>query len=155
MLTVLGKGGWGGFYDRALPGGGRANADHVLIPPSGTFVVLVDSKLWSGRWEVRLRGGRLLHGDVDRQKTVDALLHEAATLLDLLGCPVMAVMAVHNAPVRGGRLQVRGIEVMDADRLVPFLRAHAAEHPPDRARYEALAQRADRNLPRYVEGGGR
>jgi hypothetical protein len=157
MLTVLGEDGggrWGGWYDRALPGGGRANADHVLLPPSGACLVLVDSKLWSARrGPVAVRGGRLVHGQADRQSAMDAVLHETRILGMELEVPVVTIIAVHNAPVAGGQFTLQGVEVLEASRLVPVLRRLAGR--PDPGRFQELAAAADAALPRYVEGGGR
>ena len=151
MLAPLGREGWAGFYDRRIPGARRANADHVLVAPSGR-VFLVDSKQWSGRYRVRLYRGRLFHGSIDKDGQVDGVLFEADLVGRALRARVTPIIAVHNAPVDGGGLLLRGVPVIPADRLVELLRRHAGQ--PNLAAARAMWLRADRELPRYVEGGG-
>jgi hypothetical protein len=158
LLVPLAAEGWGGFYDRALPRG-RANFDHVMVAPSGDLVVLVDSKLWSKRrGAVRRVGGGLRHGQEDRQGSVRSLLFEARVLREELArarvlpqVRVVPVMAVHSAPVAGGRFMLEGITVVEAGGLVGLLRQVAGT--PDRVAFDRLAAAADAVLPRYVEGG--
>jgi hypothetical protein len=153
MLAVLASEGWAGFHDRAFPGGGRANADHILVPPCGTFAVLVDSKLWSARrGVVHGEGGRLWHGREDRQRAMSAVRHEARLLQAALGVPVVVVIAVHSAPVHHGRFTLEGVEVLEAARLLPALRSLVRHRDPGRAHTLAMAAYA---LPRYTEGSGR
>jgi hypothetical protein len=153
MLAALGAEGWAGFHDRAFPGGGRANADHILVPQCGTFAVLVDSKLWSAkRGVVHGEGGRLWHGGEDRQRAMSAVRHEAQLLGAALGVPVAVVVVVHSAPVQGGRFTLGGVEVLEAARLLPALRSLVRRRDPGRAHALAMAAYA---LPRYVEGSTR
>jgi hypothetical protein len=158
LLAPLGTEGWYGLYDRALPRGGRANADFVMIPPCGGFVVNVDAKLWSSRYRVHCEGGPLFHGTHTRAKTVDALLYETREIAAALGVMVVPVMAVHNAPVAGGRFETAGIIVLPAGTLeepdapgtlLPFLRGLVGR--PDPARAGALAHAAAAKLPPYVQ----
>lgn len=160
LLAPLGQEGWGGFYDRALPSG-RANFDHVLVPPGAGLVVLVDSKLWSRKRGsvARTDRGGLVHGREDRSGAVRSLGYEARVLgreLAREGCRVRvaAVMAVHSAPVAGGRFMLEGgITVIEAPGLTGLLRSWAGV--PDPAAFDELAAAADRVLPRYVQGGQR
>lgn len=151
LLTPLGREGWAGFYDRVIPKMGRANADHVLIAPSGR-VFLVDSKMWHRRNQARVyvARGRLIHGSVDKDGQVDGVLNEAEKIgVALGGVAVTPLIAVHIAPVDGGGFVLRGVPVVPADRLVELLRRNAGR--PDPARARALAERARQVLPRYVE----
>lgn len=151
LLAPLAQEGWYGLYDRSLPRGGKANADFVLIPPCGRLVVNVDAKLWSGRYPLHCQGGPLFHGTYDRSRTVDALLYETREIAAALSVRVVPVMAVHNAPVAGGRFETAGITVLPAAVLVPFLRSLAG--PPDPYRAGALAHAAAAVLRPYVQGG--
>lgn len=153
LLVPLGREGWAGFYDRRIPGLDRANADHVLIAPSGR-VLLVDSKMWHRRARVRVVRGRLVHGSVDKDREIKGVLREAEKIGAALGgTAVMPLIAVHNAPVDDGGFVLRGVPVVPADRLLELLRRNAGQPNPAAARQ--LALRADRELARYVGGGGR
>lgn len=154
LLVPLGREGWAGFYDRRIPGLDRANADHVLVAPSGR-VFMPDSKLWHARDGARVHAvqGRLKHGDVDKDRQIDGALNEARLIGRALGVEVTPLIAVHNAPVDGTGFILRGVPVVPADRLVELLRRNAGRSNPAAARKVALL--ADRVLPRYVEGGGR
>ncbi|MFH8813061.1 nuclease-related domain-containing protein [Streptomyces hygroscopicus] len=152
LLAPLGAEGWHGLYDRRIPGLDRANADHVLISP-GARVLLVDSKMWQRRARVRVVRGRLMHGDIDKDRQVDGVLAEARLVGQALGTAVTPIIAVHNAPVDGGGFVLRNVPVIPADRLVELLRRNAGRADPAAAR--AVALRANAALPRYVEGGGK
>lgn len=153
MLTPLGRERWAGFYDRSIPGMGRANADHVLISPGGR-VLLVDSKMWHRRARVRVVRGRLVHGSVDKDREIKGVLREAEKIGAALGgTAVTPLIAVHNAPVDNGGFILGGVPVVPADRLVELLRRNAGAPNPAEARRLALL--ADAKLARYVEGGGR
>lgn len=157
LLGALVPYGWNGWNDRALTGWHSANLDHVLIPPCGRFLVVVDTKRWDRRFPVTAKAGRLHHGEYDRHKSVTTIEGMSSTLGEQLGkkrVPVRMVIAVHGAPVAGGRFQLGergGVEVMQSDRLVPYLRSLTGR--PDRARFDALAAAAGPLLRRYVEGG--
>lgn len=114
---------------------------------------LVDSKMWHRRARVRAVRGRLLHGDVDKDRQIKGVLDEADLVGKALGVPLTTIIAVHNAPVDGGGFELRGVSVVPADRLVELLRRNADRPNPAAARKVAL--RANAALPRYVEGGGR
>jgi hypothetical protein len=153
LLKGLAEEGWYGVYDRALPGGTRANVDHVLVPPSGDVLVLVDAKLWSRRRGPVRRSmrGELRHGGEDRQGAVRSLVYEAGVLQRLFGVPMVAVMCVHSAPVAGGRFCVGPVTVVQAQGLLPVLRGVAGRPAPAAA--AALAAAVKAQLPRYVEPG--
>lgn len=145
LLRPLEREGWTVLHDRALPGARTANADHVLISP-GARVFLVDSKLWSGRYPVHVRAGRLRHGKLDRGQAVRSLQFETELVARALRAPVQAVIAVHNAPVADGGFMVGDIPVVPAGRLVEVLRGNDGPQNPGAL---WLAQHADRALPRY------
>lgn len=161
LLQGLALEGWGGFYDRALPTG-RANFDHVLVPPSGDRVVLVDSKLWSARRGpvVKSAGGGLEHGGQDRSRAVSTLLWEARVLGAELRkhgvrVRVVSVMCVHGAPVPAGREYVDGVTVVEGRRLVLQLREWVSGVPADGERFARVTGVCSRVLPRYMEDGAR
>lgn len=76
------------LHDRLIPGS-RANIDHLVIGPSGVFVI--DAKKWTGKLEVRDKGG-LFHHDPclyvkgrDRTKAVDGVLGQVEVVRSALG----------------------------------------------------------------------
>ncbi|MFI0156172.1 nuclease-related domain-containing protein [Streptomyces lydicus] len=147
MLQPLLLEGWHILPDRGLPGT-RANIDHLLVAPDGQVFTL-DSKLWSGRWRVRLVEGRLMHGAWDYDRQVDTALWETGRVSQALGVPVTPLVVVHNAPVDGAGFHVRGVAVFPADRLVELLRRNTGQPRPGEAR--ELAACAAERLPSYVQ----
>lgn len=147
MLDPLERYGWCVLHDRAIPGAHSANADHVLISPAGR-AYLVDSKLWSAKFnrQVCVRDGRLMHGEYDRGKVVRSLLFETDLAGRALGVTVQPIIAVHNAPIEGGRFFVEGIPVLPAWDLVRCLVLNDGQR---NAGAEVLAARARAVLPPY------
>jgi hypothetical protein len=146
--------GWFAFHDRAIPGMGRANLDHLWISPCARAFG-GDSKWWTprpdrGGGEVRMVGGRLMHGSRDVNGQVDKARKVTERVAGLLGVPVTSLMAVHGAPVRGGGFEVRGVYVVPAGRLLELLR-HNARGGPKPGRAWELARLAEDRLPRYVQ----
>lgn len=77
------------LHDRLVPGQRGANIDHIVVGPSGVFVV--DAKKYSGRLEVRDVGGifrldeRLYVAGRDRSKTIDGVLGQVEVVRAALG----------------------------------------------------------------------
>jgi hypothetical protein len=113
---------WAVFHDLALPGT-RANVDHLVIGPSGVWVV--DSKHF--RALLRCRRGCVLVGR--RQLSTEAASFEARAVSDVLGCPVRAVVAVHGEGLPGRGRSQHGVRVLPAYRLVPYLRRRSWLRP--------------------------
>lgn len=135
-LDPLRAEGWTVLHDRALPDS-RANVDHVVVSPPGA-VFVVDSKLWSSRYRLRLANGRLLHGDRDVTTRLEGVRFEAAAIARVLGCPVTPLVSMDGPPVDGGELRADGVLIVPADRVVSVLRGlgrrSATEpHPGPRA----------------------
>ena len=86
------------LHDRAWPGTRSANIDHVVVGPSGVFVV--DTKNWSG--DVRIEGGRLYRGDALCEDDLEKVRAQADALrfaLASTGLPpihIHAVCALHG-----------------------------------------------------------
>lgn len=154
LLLPLHREGWVILADRAITGS-KANLDHVLVPPCGALLVMVDSKMWSPRrGPVRASGGRLFRGDVDWHRTIETQSWEVSMVWQAMGgkVPLLAVTCVHLARVDGGQFGLNGIQVVEADRLLELLRTENAARPHDPARAARLAQRAAIQLPPYVPG---
>ncbi|WP_241193501.1 nuclease-related domain-containing protein [Streptomyces sp. ADI96-15] len=136
-LQVLVRQGWIVLHDRALLTG-QANVDHLLISPGGVVFVL-DSKLWSSRYLLRIVGGRLLHGSRDVTSRLNGIRHEARAVSKALGCPVIPIVSMEGAPLADDELVLDGIRIVPADQAVAVLRSIArrhravGEHPGQRA----------------------
>jgi hypothetical protein len=123
---------WVVLHDLALPGS-RANVDHLVIGPTGVWVV--DSKAYRARLEVRW--GRVMVGGAPLSTA--AVRWEAQVVSNLLGAPTRSVIAVHGRglPRRGRRYQ--GVRVLPATRLLRRLQR-------GRRWWPALDQRRVREL---------
>ncbi|HET7689511.1 MAG TPA: nuclease-related domain-containing protein [Nocardioidaceae bacterium] len=117
------------LHDRRLPGS-RANIDHLVLSPSGVYVI--DAKKYKGRPRLRVDGGlirprveRLLVGTRDCTKVVDGVLKQVEVVRTVVGDEI----AVHGAlcfvdadwPLIGGSFATRGVEVVWPKRLVARL----------------------------------
>jgi len=124
---------WVVLHDLRIPGS-RANLDHLVIGPTGVWVI--DTK--TTRAPVRAGWRRVRFGD--RPLDPGPTMWEAQVVADRLGTRVRPVIAVHGTDLRrrGGRCgQVR---VLSATRLVHHLRR--GRRRLDRHRIAALAERS-------------
>ncbi|MGD9486266.1 nuclease-related domain-containing protein [Streptomyces sp. TRM70308] len=150
-IDVLRQEGWTVLHDRALPRS-RANVDHLAISPTGA-VLLPDSKRWSARYPLSVRGGRLWHGHRDVTDRLRGLRHECAAVAAVLGVPVTPLIAMDGARLAGpdGRptshLVVDGIRIVPASRLAEVLRE--VGRVPGQRRPADLAEHAHRALPPF------
>jgi hypothetical protein len=138
LLSPLERQGWVILHDLAIPGS-RANLDHLMIGPSGVFVV--DSKQYRGR--LRLDpSGRLWHGRYPLASTVQAVSFEADRAARVLADPqvVVPIVAVHGAQVPWGKVVTQGVPVVSARRVPSMLRTLPAVLGPERV--AALAHQA-------------
>jgi hypothetical protein len=142
LLEVLEPEGYRVLHDRRIPRS-RANIDHVVVGPTGVWVV--ETKSYRG--SVRVERGEVVVGGRRKPGFVAEVRREQAAVSAALGKrPVAPVIVVHRAdfPLFGS-LTAGGVPVLPPERLVEHLRrAPAAMSPPDVA--EALA-RLDRALP--------
>jgi hypothetical protein len=98
------------FHDLAVPGS-PANVDHLVIGPTGVFVI--DSKQWSG--SVRQGSdGLAWHNHYRLDRTLETVRWEAEAISRVLGTRTAAVVCVHGAHVHGGGLQVQGVAIVPA-----------------------------------------
>ena len=122
VLRRLTDHGWAVLHDRGVPGS-ASNVDHVVIGPTGLFVI--DSKLWRGRAvtvvdDVCYVGGWPLDTATTRWEAAhvfDVLLDELA----LAGTGVVPVICLHDAWVRRGGYHVDGVDIVGAGELVNYL----------------------------------
>lgn len=101
---------------------GRGNVDHVVIGPTGVFVI--ETKNVAGRFE--LRKGHVTHNGYDGQAILRQAVAEAMAIKDRLreagvDAWVEAVVASTEAEVQNDRLQARNVTVLAAKALPEFI----------------------------------
>jgi Nuclease-related domain len=133
---------WVVMHDLALPGS-RANVDHLVIGPTGVWVV--DTKAYRARVTSRWRG--VFVGGVPLSTT--AVRWETKVVSQVLGVEARPVVAVHaRGFARRGR-RVNGVKVVPAARLVSRIRRGRRLWPSLRQdRVRELAFLAERRLTR-------
>ena len=120
-LEDLDPGEWTVIKDLEWPGGRYGHVDHVVVGPSGVYVI--DTTTWNG--DVSVYGDRLRHEGVTQDSVVSSLT-EAATAVDLLipGVPqrlVKPVLCVDGS--EGLDTQVGPLLVCSTDTLAAILEA--------------------------------
>jgi hypothetical protein len=101
------------FHDLAVPGS-PANVDHLVIGPSGVFVI--DSKQWTGH-VYQGADGLAWHNHYPLDRTLETVRWEAEAISRLLGTRTAALVCVHGAHVQGGGLHARGVAIVPAHLL--------------------------------------
>jgi Nuclease-related domain len=135
-LRQLARDGFAVFHDLAVPGS-PANVDHLVIGPTGVFVI--DSKQWTGSVHQSADGlAWQNHYRLDR--TLDTVRWEAETIGRLLGTRITALLCVHGAHVQGGGLEAQGVAIVPAARLRDALGHDRVLSDADIQRYAATAQ---------------
>lgn len=135
------------LHDRGIPGS-RANLDHIVVCPSGVFVI--DAKRYKGRPHLRKEGGlftprreKLIVGTRDCTRLVDSALDQAELVRDALAAPDVEVGSVlcfvrADWPLIGGDFRTRGVYVTWPRKLASWL---SRPGQLDEARISALQQR--------------
>jgi hypothetical protein len=93
--------------------GSPANVDHLVLGPSGVFVI--DSKQWTGSVH-QSPDGLVWHNHYRLDRSLATVRWEAEALGRLLGIPAAPLVCVHGAHVNGG-LYAQGVAIVPADRL--------------------------------------
>lgn len=119
------------LHDLRIPGS-RANIDHVVVCPSGVFVI--DAKKYQGRPQLRVEGGiftprqeRLVVSGRDRSRLVDGVLEQREKVRAALDHgqepPTRAVLCFVGAdwPLIGGDFQTRSVHVLWPRKLISLL----------------------------------
>jgi Nuclease-related domain len=101
------------FHDLAVPGS-PANVDHLVIGPTGVFVI--DSKQWTGSVH-QGPDGLVWHNHYRIDRTLETVRWEAETLGRLLGTRTATLLCVHGAHVHGGGLHAQGVGIVPASLL--------------------------------------
>jgi hypothetical protein len=113
LLDRLAHDGYAVFHDLAVPGS-PANVDHLVIGPSGVFVI--DSKQWSGRVH-QGSDGLVWHNHYRLDRTLETVHWEAEMVSRVLGTRVAALLCVHGAHIHGGGLDSQGVAIVPAHLL--------------------------------------
>jgi hypothetical protein len=103
---------------------GRGDVDHLLVGPTGVFVI--ETKDWGGRFY--RRGGRLMFNDKPADQVVGQVTAAALAIRDGLleagiDVWVQAIIASTRAKVSTGVLRLGHVTIADADRLPEIVRA--------------------------------
>jgi hypothetical protein len=113
LLDRLTRDGYVVVHDLAVPGS-PANLDHLVIGPSGVFVI--DSKQWTGSIHQGI-DGLVWHNFYRLDRTLDIVRWEAETVGQMLGTHAAALLCVHGAHVQGGGLHAQGVAIVPAHLL--------------------------------------
>jgi hypothetical protein len=113
LLDRLTRDGFVVFHDLAMPDS-RANIDHLVIGPSGVFVI--DSKQWSGSVH-QGSDGLAWHNHYCLDRTLETVRWEATVIGRILGTCAVALLCVHGAYVQGGGLHAQGAAIVPAHLL--------------------------------------
>jgi hypothetical protein len=114
LLERLTGDGYVVFHDLAMPGNSSANVDHLVIGPSGVFVI--DSKQWTGSVH-QGADGLTWHNHYPLDRTLETVRWEARAISRVLGTRAAALLCVHGAHVHGGGLHVQDVAIVPAHLL--------------------------------------
>jgi nuclease-like protein len=113
LLDRLTRDGYVVFHDLAVPGS-LANVDHLVIGPSGLFVI--DTKQWTGSIHQSPDGLAWYH-HYRLDRTLETVRREAEVISRILGTRAVALVCVHGAYVHGGGLHAQGAAIVPASQL--------------------------------------
>jgi hypothetical protein len=108
LLDRLTGDGYVVFHDLAIPGS-PANVDHLVIGPSGVFVI--DSKQWTGSVH-QSSDGLAWHNHYRLDRTLETVRWEADALGRLLNTRAAALLCVHGAHIQGSGLDAGGVAIV-------------------------------------------
>lgn len=138
LLDALSRRRWAVMHDRALPGS-RSNIDHLVVGPTGVW--LVDSKSYRGGLRAGWRSVRV----AGRRLDTGPARWEAEVASARLGVAVTPLVAVHGEglPRRGRRCD--GVRVVPASSLLG--RVRRGRRVLSRRQVARVAAEADRLFP--------
>jgi hypothetical protein len=114
LLDRLTGDGYVVFHDLAVPGDTSANVDHLVIGPTGVFVI--DSKQWSGSVH-QSADGLAWHNHYPLDRTLERVRWEAEAVGRQLGTHTTPLVCVHGAHLQGGGLHAQGVAIVPAHLL--------------------------------------
>jgi len=140
ILAELEDLGYRVLHDRRIPGT-RANIDHIVVGPTGVYVV--ETKSWSG--DVRVRAGEVRVAG-RRSRVVEQVRREADAVAVALPCvQVTPIVCVHRADLPLRPVEVDGVAIVRPSSLVRKLRQGPTHLAP--ADIERLVSQLDARLP--------
>jgi hypothetical protein len=114
LLDRLTGDGYVVFHDLAVPGDTSANVDHLVIGPTGVFVI--DSKQWTGSVH-QSADGLAWHNHYPLDRTLERVRWEAEAVGRQLGTHTTPLVCVHGAHLQGGGLHAQGVAIVPAHLL--------------------------------------
>lgn len=118
------------LHDRRIPGS-KANIDHLVVTPSGVWVI--DAKKYKGAPSQRVEGGflrprveKLMVGGRDKSRLVDGVLWQVECVRKAVpDAPVRGILCFVDSewPLLAGPFTVNGVEVLWPRKLVGRLTA--------------------------------
>ena len=109
--------------------------------------VYVDTKAWhAANARIRVDAGRLMYGPWNQGNKVDTIEWEASRLEEVVGLPVVRVIAVDRGEVVGGVVSFRGTHVVGSAFLRDFLRGLNATAPVDARRVRQITRNIGREF---------
>src|SRR5215211_1885303 len=114
LLDRLTRDGFVVFHDLAVPGNTSANVDHLVIGPTGVFVI--DSKQWTGS-VYQSADGLAWHNHYPLDRTLATVRWEAEAVSRVLGTRAAALLCVQGAHTQQGGLDASGVAIVPASRL--------------------------------------
>jgi len=135
FLEPLEAAGYVVLHDRRIPGS-RANIDHVVVGPSGVWVI--ESKNWSGK--VSIKGSRLLRNGRNEARALEEANREAEVVRAVLReeqLPVRPVLCIHGAAIDVGWFsssRVDGVRICSGRRLRKLIEGERSVLGSDRVR---------------------
>jgi hypothetical protein len=124
------------LHDRRIPGT-RANIDHIVVAPSGVYVI--DAKKYKGRPSLKIEGGllrprteKLLVGTRDCTKLVDGMHRQLDVVRPIIGdeVPLVGVLCFVEAdwPLIGGAFTTRKVKVLWPKKLHSLVAGEGTLH---------------------------
>lgn len=144
--------GWEVLHDRAIPKS-KANLDHVVVHPSGRFLVYIDTKAWHAKGaKIKWDGRRLMYGPWNKTDKMQTVEWEAGRLREEIGLPVVAIIACDRGNVMGssgtpGMIQVGDMYVVSSDTLRNALTFMDQLNGHDPARVSQVRRQVERKFP--------
>lgn len=136
LLRALERQGWLVRHDLGIRGS-KANLDHLVVHPSGTFAVYIDTKAWHARgaiirWDLKRKS--MMYGRFDKMADLRTVEWEASKAQEVLDVAVMSIMCIDGGTVKGsivhnnhatpgpdGFLQIDDSYVVESERLIETL----------------------------------